>query len=99
MDGLVYWGEVSVTNMFMLTLYVKTGCQYCAKVLAAGEELGLEFNMKNVSDEAIETELVARGGKLQMPYLVDGQTGVEMYESDDIIAYLTEKVSKGEGTE
>ncbi len=83
----------------MLTLYVKTGCPFCAKVLAAGEDLGLEFNLKNVSDEAIETELVTRGGKRQMPYLVDGDTGIEMYESDDIIAYLTEKVSKSEDAE
>lgn len=80
----------------MLTLYVKTGCPYCAKVLAAGEDLGLEFNLKNVSDEAIETELVTRGGKRQMPYLVDGDTGVEMYESDDIIEYLEAKVAKQE---
>jgi glutaredoxin len=80
----------------MLTLYVKTGCPYCAKVLAAGEDLDLEFNVKNVSDEAIETELVTRGGKRQMPYLVDGDTGVEMYESDDIIEYLEAKVAKQE---
>ncbi len=78
----------------MLTLYVKTGCPYCAKVLAAGEELGFEFNLKNVADEAIALELVTRGGKKQMPYLVDGDTGTEMYESDAIISYLREKVAK-----
>lgn len=83
----------------MFTLYVKTGCPYCNKVLAAGEELGLEFNLKDVSDEAIETELVTRGGKRQMPYLVDGDTGVEMYESDDIIEYLKNKVAKGNDAE
>lgn len=74
----------------MLTLYVKTGCHYCAKVLASGEELGLEFKLKNVADEAIATELITRGGKLQMPYLVDGDAAVEMYESDAIITYLQE---------
>ncbi|MEK7201462.1 MAG: glutathione S-transferase N-terminal domain-containing protein [Patescibacteria group bacterium] len=77
----------------MLTLYVKTGCAYCAKVLAAGEEFGLEFNLKNVADEAIALELVTRGGKKQMPYLVDGDTGTEMYESDAIISYLQDKVA------
>ncbi len=40
----------------MLTLYVKTGCPYCAKVLAAGEELGFEFNLKNVADESRSVE-------------------------------------------
>ncbi len=77
----------------MLTLYVKTGCPFCAKVLAAAETLNLELNLKNVADEAIATELITRGGKLQMPYLVDGETGTEMYESDDIIEYLQKKAA------
>ncbi len=33
-------------------------------------------------------ELVARGGKMMVPYLIDPNTGTEMYESDDIVAYL-----------
>lgn len=83
-----------INFLSMLTLYIKNGCQYCAKVLSVGEELGLEFNLKNVADEAIALELVTRGGRKQMPYLVDGDTGTEMYESDAIIAYLREKVAK-----
>ena len=75
----------------MLTLYVRTGCPYCAKVLKAGEDLKLNFNLKNVSDEGVSQELIARGGKHQMPYLVDEEKGVEMYESDDIIAYLHQR--------
>ncbi|KND50890.1 MAG: hypothetical protein AB202_00595 [Parcubacteria bacterium C7867-007] len=75
----------------MLTLYVKTGCPYCAKVLRAGEELGIDFDLKNVSDDGIVEELIARGGKEQMPYLVDAEMNVEMYESDDIIAYLHQR--------
>ena len=34
--------------------------------------------------------MVERGGKAQFPYLVDPNTGVEMYESLDIIDYLFE---------
>jgi len=75
----------------MLTLYVKTGCPFCAKVLAVGEDLGVEFELKNVADEGITEELIARGGKRQMPYLVDSENGTEMYESDDIIEYLQTK--------
>jgi glutaredoxin 3 len=78
----------------MLTLYVKTGCPYCAKVLKTGEELGIEFDQKNVADPAISEELVKRGGKRQMPYLVDTDAGVEMYESDDIIEYLHKNFGK-----
>jgi glutaredoxin len=72
----------------MLTLYVKTGCPFCHRVLAAGEELGITFDEKNIADDTVAAELVARGGKRQVPYLVDAERGVEMYESDDIIEYL-----------
>lgn len=88
MQTLIYYLYSVTRTPPMLTLYVKTGCPYCAKVLTVGEELGLEFKIKNVEDPAIELELVTRGGKRQMPYLVDGDAAVEMYESDDIIAYL-----------
>lgn len=78
----------------MLTLYVKTGCPFCHKVLAAGEELGISFEEKNIADDAVAAELVARGGKRQVPYLVDSERNVEMYESADIAAYLREHYSK-----
>ena len=74
----------------MLTLYVKTGCPFCAKVLEVGEELGIEFEQKNIADEDVAEELITRGGKRQAPYLVDDDRGVEMYVSGDIIAYLRE---------
>jgi glutaredoxin len=74
----------------MLTLYVKTGCPFCHKVLDEGEELGVTFEEKNIADDAIAEELIARGGKRQAPYLVDEERGVEMYESDDIVTYLRE---------
>lgn len=72
----------------MLTLYIRPGCPYSHKVLLEAEELGLTLALKNVNEPALEDELVARGGKLQLPYLVDEVYGVEMYESDDIIAHL-----------
>ncbi len=73
----------------MKTLYVKDGCPYCARVLVAGSSLGIEFTLKNIADEGVADELVARGGKRMVPYLVDEDTGIEMYESDDIVDYLT----------
>ncbi len=78
----------------MLTLYIKTGCPFCHKVLAAGEELGITFDEKNIADDAVASELVARGGKRQVPYLVDTERNREMYESDDIAAYLRANYAK-----
>ena len=76
----------------MLTLYIKTGCPFCHKVLDAGNELGMTFDEKNIADDAVAAELVARGGKRQVPYLVDSERGIEMYESDAIVAYLRERI-------
>lgn len=72
----------------MMTLYVKTGCPFCHKVLATGEDLGITFEEKNIADDAVAAELIAKGGKRQVPYLIDSERGIEMYESDDIVAYL-----------
>lgn len=83
----------------MLTMYVKTGCPFCAAALHTVEELGLDVEQKNIADDAVAAELVERGGKRQVPYLVDGERGVEMYESGDISAYLHEHYGKGERAE
>jgi len=78
----------------MLTLYVKTGCPFCRKVLDTGEDLGIVFEEKNIADDAVAAELALRGGKRQVPYLVDSKREVEMYESDDINTYLREQYAK-----
>jgi len=39
-------------------------------------------------------ELLERAGKVQVPYLVDPNTGTEMFESDAIREYLTETYGK-----
>lgn len=76
----------------MLTLYYRPGCQYYMKVHEAAEALGITFELKNVFDEGVTDELIARGGKSQSPYLVDTEAGLEMYESEDIISYLRQKL-------
>lgn len=72
----------------MLTLFIKPGCPYCAKVLRVGEELGVEFDVQSIYDEGVPEALIASGGKRQMPYLIDHEHDVSMYESEDIIDYL-----------
>jgi len=72
----------------MLTLYVKTGCPFCAAVQAKIAELNLDVEEKDITDEAVAQELIERGGKRMAPYFVDIKQNVEMYESGDIIEYL-----------
>lgn len=75
----------------MLTLYVKTGCPYCLAVQGKVNELGITVNEKNISDENNVRELVEKGGRRQVPYLIDDECNVSMYESADIIDYLNRK--------
>ena len=72
----------------MLTMYVKTGCPYCALAIGKVDDLGLKVEYKNIADDAVAADLVERGGKRMVPYLVDEERGVEMYESSDIVDYL-----------
>ncbi len=79
----------------MLTLYTRTGCPFCATALDAVATLDLNVEKKNIEDESIAGELVSRGGKRQVPYLVDTNRNIEMYESEDIIHYLKKQYGSG----
>lgn len=53
------------------------------------ENLGVDLDLKDIeADEATLAELVDKGGKRQVPYLVDTDKDVAMYESNDIIEYI-----------
>jgi glutaredoxin len=73
----------------MKTLYVKTGCPYCGKVLSYLESNSVPMQIKNVADEGVRDELIQLGGKAQVPFLIDEDTGTHVYESDAIISYLS----------
>lgn len=73
----------------LLVLYNIEGSPFCRKVREVLHELNLDYKTENVGKfSARRPELVARGGKMMVPYLIDPNTGTEMYESDDIVAYL-----------
>ncbi len=80
----------------MLELYDFEGCPYCRKVREALSELDLDYLARPVAKGSPRRkELERRGGKVQVPYLVDPNTDTELYESDDIIAYLNETYGDG----
>ncbi len=73
----------------LLELYNFEASPYCRKVREVMCELDLDYLCHNVAKRgARRPQLVARGGKMMVPYLIDPNTGVEMYESEDIVAYL-----------
>jgi len=72
-----------------LILYNMEGSPYCRKVREALSELDLEHVVRNVPKGSPKrAALVERGGKMQVPYLIDPNTDRALYESDDIVAYL-----------
>jgi len=80
----------------MLNLYYKPACPYCQRVLTANEEIGATLILLDVgADAALRAELIAKGGKKQVPFLEDVTRGVTLYESGDIIDYLAEHYGQG----
>lgn len=73
----------------MLTLYYKPSCPFCQRVLQMAENLKVELDLKDVSeDETAREELIEKGGKQQVPFLVDTEKDTSMYETSDIIEYI-----------
>lgn len=80
----------------MLTLYYKPTCPYSRRVIEAAKDLGVTFDLKDISaDVALKDELIEAGGKKQTPYLVDSERNVSMYESKDIIEHLDKYYGDG----
>jgi glutathione S-transferase len=83
-------GELGPRPEEPLALYEFEGCPYCHKVRAALSVLDLDAHVMPCPKRGtrFRPALEERGGKQQFPYLVDPNSGKEMYESDDIVRYL-----------
>ncbi len=73
-----------------LELYEFEACPYCRKVREALTVLDLDAQLRPCpkGGTRFRPEVERRGGVQQFPYLVDPNSGKEMYESDDIVRYL-----------
>ena len=72
----------------MLDLFILETCPYCKKVMDFLEKESIKYRKIDISDKDSENSLIQIGGKRQVPFLVDNERNVQMYESDDIIEYL-----------
>lgn len=72
----------------MLDLYILETCPYCLKVMKFLDEKNVKYNKVDIANKASEEALIKLGGKRQVPFLVDNDRNVQMYESNDIIEYI-----------
>ena len=72
----------------MLELFMLPTCPYCLKVMKFMDENNISYKKIDITNPENEEALIKIGGKRQVPFLVDKEHNVEMYESGDIIDYL-----------
>lgn len=73
----------------MLNLYILKTCPYCLKVLDYLKKRGLKYDTFDINIPQNLDALLEFGGKNQVPFLFDPENDVKLYESDDIIDYLS----------
>lgn len=80
-----------------LELFEFEACPFCRKVREALSILDLDAVVRPCpkGGPRYREEVKRRGGRYQFPYLVDPNSGKELYESDDIIAYLFREYGRG----
>ena len=90
-------GRLGPRPALLLELFEFEACPYCRKVREALTLLDLEAMILPCpkGGPRFREEVRRRGGKALFPYLVDPNTGKEMYESAEIVAYLFERYGAG----
>jgi glutathione S-transferase len=80
-----------------LELYEFEACPFCRKVREALSFLDLEANIYPCpkGGTRFRPKATGLGGKEQFPFLVDPNTGQQLYESADIVRYLAKTYGTG----
>ncbi|XP_071686698.1 uncharacterized protein [Rutidosis leptorrhynchoides] len=80
-----------------IEIYEFEGCPFCRKVreIVAVLDLDILYYPCPRNGPTFRPKVGQMGGKKMFPYMVDPNTGVSMYESDDIIKYLVKNYGDG----
>jgi glutathione S-transferase len=96
--GLGVFARPSKAPEKPLELWSFEASPFCRIAREALCSLELPYRLHNVAKGSPgRAAFVERSGKMQVPYLADPNTGVEMFESADIVAYL-ERTYGGSGS-
>ncbi len=77
----------------MYTLYYKPTCPFCQKVTSFAESQHIPLELIDVTEPGRAEELIQIGGKKMVPFLIDADNEVMMYESGDIIDHLKNNIT------
>lgn len=75
----------------MINLYYLSTCPYCKRVVDFLDSKNIEYKLLDINEQENFNKLLKIGKKKQVPFIVDTNTGIVMYESNDIIKYLTKE--------
>lgn len=90
-------GNLGTRPSERLELYEFEACPFCRKVREALSILDLDAVVYPCPKNGprFRPEVERRGGRAMFPYLVDPNTGKEMYESGEIVRYLFDRYGDG----
>lgn len=81
-------------EVLSLKFYQYKACPFCVKVRRAAKSLGLSIETRDaLKNPTYRQELLTHGGKIKVPCLRITENGQDiwMYESSEIVKYLTER--------
>lgn len=81
---ILYGKEVA-----MFDLYILESCPYCKKVMDYMRENEIKYHKFDTMNKDNVLRLMTFGGKDQVPFLYNEENGDKLYESDEIIKYLS----------
>lgn len=92
----IYTKPAAVKPERLLELYDIEACPFCRLVREALTELDLDAMVHPCpkGGTRFRPRAVELGGKAQFPFLVDPNSGTQLYESGDIVGYLFETYGK-----
>lgn len=80
----------------LFELYEFEACPFCRKAREALCEMELDAIVYPCPKNGrFRDQVKKRGGKMMFPFLIDPNSGKEMYESDDIVRYLASTYGDG----
>lgn len=75
----------------MINLFYLSTCPYCKKVIDFLDSSNIEYILLDINEQENFNKLMKIGKKRQVPFIIDTNTGNVMYESADIIDYLSKE--------